>query len=141
MFRQMFVSGGGPEEPQKYVIINQSSGKFFEVYGYDAFIFNYLFDYKIIQAGKTYKCGFPDSSLVKVTDKLNDLKISYQVIYRGKNPHVKDYSKINQYSKYKLIALQKIDIKERIDTLIEKIKLLDNEKAKEIMEKIEQCLE
>ena len=75
MFRQMFVSGGVPEEPQKYVIINQSSGKFFEVYGYDAFIFNYLFDYKIIQAGKTYKCGFPDSSLVKVTDKLNDLKI------------------------------------------------------------------
>lgn len=100
-----------------------------------------FFDYKIIQAGKTYKCGFPDSSLVKVTDKLNDLKISYQVIYRGKNPHVKDYSKINQYSKYKLIALQKIDIKERIDTLIEKIKLLDNEKANEIMEKIEQCLE
>ena len=140
MFKQLFASGG-PEEQQKYVIINQSSGKFFEVYGYDAFIFNYLFDYKIIQAGKTYKCGFPDSSLVKVTDKLNNLKISYQVIYREKNPHVKDYSKINQYSKYKLIALQKIDIKERIDTLIEKIKLLDNEKAKEIKEKIEQCLE
>ena len=133
--------GEVPEEPQKYVIINQSSGKFFEAYGYDAFIFNCLFDYKIIQAGKTYKCGFPDSSLEKVTNKLNDLKISYQVIYRGKNPHVKDYNKINQYSKYKLIALQKNDIKERIDTLIEKFKLLDNEKAKEIMEKIEKCLE
>ena len=64
---------GVPEETQKYVIINQSSGKFFEVYVYDAFIFNYLFDYKIIQAGKTYKCGFPDSSLVKITNKLNDL--------------------------------------------------------------------
>ena len=50
MFRQMFVSEAG--RPQKYVIINQSSGKFFEVYGYDAFIFNCLFDYKIIQAGK-----------------------------------------------------------------------------------------
>lgn len=118
---------GALEEHQKYVIINQSSGKFFEVYGYDAFIFNYLFDYNI--------------NVIIETDKLNDLKISYQVIYRGKNPHVKDYSKINQYSNYKLIALQKIDIKERIDTLIEKIKLLDNEKAKEIMEKIEQCLE
>ena len=41
MFRHLFVSGA--EEPQKYVIINQSSGKFFEVYGYDAFIFNYFF--------------------------------------------------------------------------------------------------
>lgn len=103
-----------PEEPQKYVIINQSSGKFFEVYGYDAFIFNYLFDYKIIQAGKTYKCGFPDSSLVKLTNKLNDLKMSYQVIYRGENPHVKDHSKINQYSKYKLITLKKIDYKKEL---------------------------
>ena len=110
-----------PEEPQKYVIINQTSGKFFWSLWHDAFIFNYLYNYKIIQSGKTYKCGFPDSSLEKITDKLNDLKISYQVIYRGKNPHVKDYSKINQYSKYKLIALQKIDIKERIDTLIEKL--------------------
>ena len=44
MFKYLFVSG--PREPQKYVIINQSSGKFFEVYGCDAFIFNYLFDYK-----------------------------------------------------------------------------------------------
>ena len=104
-------------------------------------MFNYLFEYKIIQNGKTYKCGFPDSSLIKIIDRLDEFKISYQIIYRGKNPHVKDYKKINQYSKYKLIALQKIDIKERIDTLIEKIKLLDNEKAKEIMKKIERCLE
>ncbi len=43
MFKQLFVSGGVQEEPQKYVIINQSSGKFFEAYGYDAFIFNYLY--------------------------------------------------------------------------------------------------
>ena len=28
--------GGVPEETQKYIIITQSSGKFFEVYGYDA---------------------------------------------------------------------------------------------------------
>ena len=70
MLKHLFTSEGVPEEPQKCVIINQSSGKFFEVYSYDAFIFNYLFDYKIIQAGKTYKCGFPDSSLVKVTDHI-----------------------------------------------------------------------
>lgn len=53
----------GPEETQKYITITQSSGKFFEVYDYDAFMFNYLFDYKIIQNGKTYKCGFPDNSI------------------------------------------------------------------------------
>ena len=89
-------------------------------------MFNCLFEYKIIQNGKTYKCGFPDSSLIKIIDRLNELKISHQIIYRGKNPSVKDYKKINQYSKYKMIALQKMDIKEQMDTLIEKIKSLCN---------------
>ena len=50
-----------------------------------------------------------------------------------KNPSVKDYKKINQYSKYKMIALQKMDIKERMDTLIEKIKSLESEKANKIV--------
>ena len=45
--------GGVSEDTQKYIIITQSSGKFFEVYGYDAFMFGYLFDYKVLQNGKT----------------------------------------------------------------------------------------
>lgn len=141
MFIQKFVSGGGSEDTQKYIIITQSSGKFFEVYGYDAFMFGYLFDYKVLQNGKTYKCGFPDSSLTKITNKLSDLKISYQIIYWGRNPFVKDFKKINQYSKYKLIALQKLDIKERMDALIEKVKSLNEEQAKKVMLELEKCLE
>lgn len=141
MFIQKFVSGGVSEDTQKYIIITQSSGKFFEVYDYDAFMFNYLFDYKILQNGKTYKCGFPDSSITKITNKLSDLKISYQIIYRGRNPHVKDFKKINQYSKYKLIALQKLDIKERINALVEKVKSLNEEQAKKVMLELEKCLE
>ena len=141
MFIQKFVSGGVSEETQKYIIITQSSGKFFEVYDYDAFILSYLFDYKILQNGKTYKCGFPDSSITKITNKLSDLKISYQIIYRGRNPHVKDFKKINQYSKYKLIVLQKFDIKERMDALVEKVKSLNEEQAKKVMLELEKCLE
>lgn len=132
---------GVSEDTQKYIIITQSSGKFFEVYDYDAFMFNYLFDYKILQNVKTYKCGFPDSSITKITNKLSDLKISYQIIYRGRNPHVKDFKKINQYSKYKLIALQKLDIKERMDALVEKVKSLSEEQAKKVMLELEKCLE
>lgn len=142
MFIQKFVSGGVvSEDTQKYIIITQLSGKFFEVYDYDAFMFNYLFDYKILQNGKTYKWGFPDSSITKITNKLSDLKISYQIIYRGRNPHVKDFKKINQYSKYKLIALQKLDIKERMDALVEKVKSLNEEQAKKVMLELEKCLE
>lgn len=133
--------GGGSEDTQKYIIITQSSGKFFEVYGYDAFMFGFLFDYKVLQNGKTYKCGFPDSSLTKITKKLSDLKISYQIIYRGRNPFVKDFKKINQYSKYKLIVLQKLDVKERMDTLVEKVKSLNEEQAKKVMLELEKCLE
>lgn len=133
--------GGIPEETQKYIIITQSSGKFFEVYDYDAFILSYLFNYKVLQNGKTYKCGFPDSSITKITNKLSDLKISYQIIYRGRNPFVKDFKKINQYSKYKLIALQKLDIKERMDALVEKVKSLNEEQAKKVMLELEKCLE
>lgn len=133
--------GGVSEDTQKYIIITQSSGKFYEVYGYNAFMFGYLFDYKVLQNGKTYKCGFPDSSLTKITNKLSDLKISYQIIYRGRNPFVKDFKKINQYSKYKLIALQKLDIKERMDALVEKVKSLNEEQAKKVMLELEKCLE
>lgn len=133
--------GGVSEDTQKYIIITQSSGKFFEVYGYDAFMFGYLFDYKVLQNGKTYKCGFPDSSLTKITNKLSDLKILHQIIYRGRNPFVKDFKKINQYSKYKLIALQKLDIKERINALVEKVKSLNEEQAKKVMLELEKCLE
>ena len=86
-------------------------------------MFNYLFDYKILQNGKTFKCGFPDSSIIKITNKLSDLKISYQIIYRGSNPHVKDFKKINHYSKYKLIALKRLGIKERMDALVKKLNL------------------
>ena len=133
--------GGVSEDTQKYIIITQLSGKFFEVYGYDAFMFGYLFDYKVLQNGKTYKCGFPDSLITKITNKLSDLKISYQIIYRGRNPFVKDFKKINQYSKYKLITLQKLDIKERMDALVEKVKSLNEEQAKKVMLELEKCLE
>lgn len=141
VYTNVRVGRGVSEDTQKYIIITQSSGKFFEVYGYDAFMFGFLFDYKVLQNGKTYKCGFPDSSLTKITNKLSDLKISYQIIYRGRNPFVKDFKKINQYSKYKLIALQKLDIKERMDALVEKVKSLNEEQAKKVMLELEKCLE
>lgn len=141
VYTKVRVGGGVSEDTQKYIIITQSSGKFFEVYGYDAFMFGYLFDYKVLQNGKTYKCGFPDSSITKITNKLSDLKISYQIIYRGRNPFVKDFKKINQYSKYKLIALQKLDVKERMDALVEKVKSLSEEQAKKVMLELEKCLE
>mgnify|MGYP004574565277 FL=1 len=68
------------------------------------------------------------------------MKISYQITYRGRNPHVKDFKKFNQYSKYKLIELQKLDIKEGMDALVEKVKSLNEEQAKKVMLELEKCI-
>lgn len=141
MFIQKFVSGGGTWGNSEIYYNNSVEWKVFWSIWLWCFIFSYLFNYKVLQNGKTYKCGFPDNSITKITNKLSDLKISYQIIYRGKNPFVKDFKKINQYSKYKLIALQKLDIKERMDALVEKVKSLNEEQAKKVMLELEKCLE
>lgn len=65
----------------------------------------------------------------------------HKLYIEEKNPHVKDFKKINQYSKYKLIALQKLDIKERMDALVEKVKSLNEEQAKKVMLELEKGLE
>lgn len=62
------------------------NGKFYNVYNDDAFIFYYLFGYKIL---KDDKVGFPESGLVKVLNTIEDKKINYQIIYKDRNPIVK----------------------------------------------------
>lgn len=55
---------------QKYkdYIVMQKQGIFYIVYGLDAYIISYIFDYQV----KLNKVGFPD--IDKVSDKLNKLK-------------------------------------------------------------------
>ena len=126
------------------VVIYKQGGKFYDVYGYDALIFNLLFDFKILKKEtskvKTIKCGFPDNSLARIVNKLDEKKISYQIMSRDKDPVVKDYKKINNYLKYKDDALKKNDIEVRLDLLLEKIKSLSHEDAVALLEKIEECL-
>ena len=133
-----------PETDKSFVVIYKQGGKFYDVYGYDAFIFNLIFDFKILEKvskdKKTYKCGFPDNSLNKIINKLEDNKISYQIISRDKDPIVKDYKKINKYSKFKDDAIKKNNLTVRINLIIEKIKNLSSEDALAMLEKIEECL-
>ena len=112
--------------------------------GYDSLIFNLLFDFKILKKesskGNTFKCGFSDNSLARIVNKLEDKKISYQIISRDKDPVVKDYKKINNYLKYKDEAVKKNDVAIRLELLLEKIKSLSYEEALALLEKIEECL-
>ena len=61
----------------KDYILLIKSGNFYEIIGKDALILNGIFKYKITKLSNTLKCGFPISSINKVTNKL---KINYLVI-------------------------------------------------------------
>lgn len=70
----------------------KNNGKFYEVYYYDAYILNLLFNYKVLNGRK---CGFSDTTLNKVLKKLEKGKISYKIFYLNKDIIQKDFRKIN----------------------------------------------
>ena len=71
------------------------SGTFYNCYNKDATILHYLFVYKII---KNNQFWFPINALNKVTNKLEEKKINYQIITKDANPIIKDYKKRNNYN-------------------------------------------
>lgn len=88
--------------------------KFFIVYDDDAFLFHYLFGYKLTKRDTT---GFPETELIKITNTLEDKKISYQVIYKDKDPVVKDYSNLNNYYKILNKATEYLEMETKIEVL------------------------
>ena len=117
-----------------YLILYKNHGKFYQCKDMDAYIMNILFGYKVL---KDNLCGFPDNSLNKVLNALEDAKISYQIIEVDKNPIIKDFGKLNNYSKYLDNSLKNIDKKKRIDIIISKINSCDNSKLDKILEILE----
>ena len=55
-------------------MLYKNHGKFYKVRGMDAYIMNMIFGYKVLNGDV---CGFPDTTLNKVINTLNDSKISY----------------------------------------------------------------
>ena len=80
---------GVSEDTQKYIIITQSSGKFFEVYDYDAFMFNYLFDYKIYNLNDDEYNKVKNGSHIKIDSNEDKLLLYYNneevAIYKKKD--------------------------------------------------------
>ena len=111
------------EVKQKYedYIVIQKQGIFYTVYGLDAYIISYIFDYQV----KINKVGFPN--IDKVLDKLNKLKINYIVINENKKKF-----KNNNYSKYTLENINKMN------KIIDKLK--NNIPNEEILNKIESII-
>lgn len=123
---------------KQFVVLHKNASKFYNAYGTDAYIINYLFDYKVLDNNK---CGFPDNCIHKVVNKLEELKISYQIIYNDKDPIIKNYRKINNYDKYLNLAREKMSLSKRMELVIQKIKNADEKVIEHILEEIEKCIE
>lgn len=105
-------------------------GKFYNIYGDDAIILNYLFGYKILIDGKV---GFPESALIKVINTIEDKKIDYQIINKDGNDVIKKYGNFNSYNKMLKQALEYWNIKSRIECIQE---LINNVNDITILERI-----
>lgn len=92
-----------------------------------------IFGYKVIDGRK---CGFPDNALPKVLQKLEDYKISYQIIYKDREPVFKDFKKINKYIHFFKQSLYLIDKQNKIDMAIDKITNSSIIEIEKIMEAI-----
>lgn len=105
-------------------------GKFYNIYGDDAIILNYLFGYKILIDGKV---GFSESALIKVINTIEDKKIDYQIINKDGNDVIKKYGNFNSYNKILKQALEYRNIKSRIERIQE---LINNVNDITILERI-----
>ena len=78
-------------------------GNFYHVYGKDAYIFSYLFNYKILEKEDIPSCGFPINAISKVEAILEKNKINYIVVDRRNNYDEEEKSinkQENQYDKF-----------------------------------------
>ena len=120
-------------------------GNFYHVYGRDAYIIAYLFQYKLRSVDKEiYECGFPVQSIPKITAKLQNNKISYVLIDRRNNYEVdekEDFKNLNRYMRYYNKARNFVNIKKRIEFISEYLaKNVETEGVNKKIRQIEEIL-
>lgn len=95
---------------RKYLIFIKV-GNFYICLNDDAIVLNNIFKFKIIESKNFIKCGFPLSSLVKVINRLNNIKINYLIvdndIIEKEKYTTNNYDKYNTSNNY--IVLNRID--------------------------------
>lgn len=126
-------------EYKEYVILFKS-GSFYISFDEDCLILNKVFNYKILELKNNIKAGFPLNSLDTVISKLKELNINY-IIIEDKNIKEKYEVEDNNFSKYTGSVFEVISINNRIDKIVSKLKSIDNDKVKEILDEIEMMMD
>ena len=124
---------------KEYVILFKS-GSFYVSFDEDSLILNKVFNYKILELKNNIKTGFPLNSLDTVINKLKELSINY-IIIEDKNIKEKYEVENNNFSKYTSSVFEVISINNRIDKIVDKLKSIDNDKVKEILDEIEMMMD
>lgn len=112
-------------------------GTFYTAYGKDAYIINYLFNYKLNKTQDVYTSAFPIPSLAKVTAILEQNKINYIVLDRRNNYDVEqemDNKNLNKYNKFLELAKIKVRKSKRIEQILEYLN--EDEELIEEVEKV-----
>ena len=107
---------------------------FYEVYDDDAVILNYLLGYKNIKG----RVGFPINAFSKVINILEDKKINYKII--DEQEEIKDFKNLNQYLNILAKASDKIEVNNKINKILDKLKTFDEGTLYEILEKVESII-
>ena len=120
------------------------NGKFYNVYGKDAYIISYLFDYKLKKIEDIFVCGFPYNSLNLVIAKLEDKKINYLIVDKRNNYEVDDIfdnKNLNRYHKYFEKAKQYVNYKIRLDNIYDfMLNNIEKSDFKDIIMKLEKVI-
>ena len=120
-------------------------GKFYNVYGKDAYITAYLFSYKIKMIEKDIAtCGFPIEKLPKAMATFESKKINYIIIDTRNNydVDVKDDNKnLNTYDEIFEKAHKYIRAKMRIEKIYENlINIIEEDDFKQKLKKVEEIV-
>lgn len=116
-------------------------GNFYYVYGKDAYILSYLFQYKLnkTKEEKISSCAFPKKSYPKVIATLENKKMNYLILDRRNNYDIEeksDHKNLNTYSKYFQKANTYVNVKFRMDRIYQYI--LENYEKENIKQKLKE---
>ena len=121
----------------KKVVRIRKVGKFCQVYEDDAYVIHAIMGYNVSNG----RIGFPISSIGKVQNKLEEYKISYQIMDRESITDSNDFKSNNKYDKYLCVGTKSMDKKRSNDDLLEKIKNLPDDKVDKIINFINEVID
>lgn len=116
----------------KNSVLIRKDGKFYHVFNDDAYIFNYLFNYNIVN----YRVGFPISAYSKVINNLEENTINYVVL--GDEKIEKNFKNKNKYKRVLELSMEKDRVFNKLKEINSKLEKLSYEELIRVVSVLEE---